>query len=211
MNRHDDRPTLVVRDLERRFGDRTVLNGIDLEVAPGERVVLLGPNGSGKTTMLRCVAGTLEPTGGSVSVGGHPAGSLEGRRLIGVSLSQERSFYMRLSARANLLFFARIRGHARRTALRMVAELEDELELHEILAERADRCSSGMLQQLSLARALLDDPPLLLLDEATRSLDEGAVARLWSALDRRHATAILMATHRKEDVELCDTRVDLSA
>ncbi len=202
-------PTLAIRALRRRFGEQEILGGLDLTVGPGDRVALLGPNGSGKTTMLRCVAGTLEPTGGSVRICGHRAGSVEARRLIGVSLSQERSFYMRLSGRANLLFFARVRGRSGRAATQIVSNLEDELELHEILAERADRCSSGMLQQLSLARALLADPPLLLLDEATRSLDEAAVARLWVALDRRSATAVMLATHRKEDVEGCDVALDL--
>jgi ABC-type multidrug transport system ATPase subunit len=211
VNRHRDQPTLIVRRLERRFGDRRVLNGVDLELAPGERVALTGPNGSGKTTMVRCVAGTLEPTSGSVRIGGHPAGSIDARRLIGVSLSQERSFYMRLSGQANLLFFARVRGHSRGSARRMVRELEDELELGSILRERADRCSTGMLQQLGFARALLGEPALLLLDEPTRSLDEGAVERLWSAIGRRVRTALLLATHRHEDLDLCGRRVDLSA
>jgi len=204
-------PTLAIHALRRRFGEREILRGLDLTVSQGDRVALLGPNGSGKTTMLRCVAGTLEPTSGSVRICGHRAGSVEARRSIGVSLSQERSFYMRLSGRANLLFFARVRGRSGRAATQIVSNLEDELELHEILAERADRCSSGMLQQLALARALLAEPPLLLLDEPTRSLDDAAQARFWAAVDRRPQSTFLIATHLESDVERCERRVALAS
>jgi ABC-type multidrug transport system ATPase subunit len=181
----------------------------NLVMEPGARVALCGPNGSGKTTILRCVAGTLTPTAGDVLVGGNPSGTLGARLLLGTSLSQERSFYLRLSGRANLLFFSRLRGGGKRAAARRVAELEDELELGEILAQRLDRCSTGMIQQLGFARALLGDPALLLLDEPTRSLDSAAVERLWSALDRRPRSALLIATHRGADVDRCGTRIDL--
>jgi ABC-type multidrug transport system ATPase subunit len=177
----------------------------------GQRVALRGPNGIGKTTVLRCVTGTLAPTSGRISVGGHLAGSIQARRQIGASFSQERSFYLRLSGRENLLVFARVRGLSRRDAVERVRELEDELELEEILAERVDRCSTGMVQQLAVARALLDDPELLVLDEPTRSLDDEATARLWAALDRRPAPALLMATHRDDDVDHCHWRIELSS
>lgn len=200
-------PVLTIRGLRRRFGERWVLNGIDLDVYRGERLAVLGPNGCGKTTLLRCIAGTLAPTTGSVRIGGHGFGSLDARRLVGVSLSQERSFYMRLSGRANLLFFARIRGHSARVATRIVSELEDELELWKILSERTDRCSTGMLQQLGFARALMGDPALLVLDEPTRSLDEEAIGRFWAAIDRRTEAAVVLATHRSDDIARCAKRV----
>jgi ABC-type multidrug transport system ATPase subunit len=205
-----DEKILKIVELCRRFGDRDVVGSLDLVVASGERIALCGPNGSGKTTVLRCIAGTLTPTSGRIHVGAYTAGTLEARRLIGVSLSQERSFYLRLSGRENLLFFARVRGYGASEAARRVASLAEELELESILAQRVDRCSTGMIQQLAFARALLGDPPLLLLDEPTRSLDRDAFDRLWTALDRRPGTALLIATHNEEDVERCHQRIRLS-
>ncbi len=200
---------LLVEALKRRFGEHEVIRHLDLAVRPGERVALLGPNGSGKSTVLRCVAGTLAPSQGRALIGGHEAGAKQARGLVGVSLSQERSFSLRLSGRDNLLFFARLRGHGRRAAVRTVHRLEEELQLGEVLAERADRCSTGMVLQLAFARALLGDPPLLVLDEPTRSLDAAAAERLWAALDRRPRSAVLIATHRADDVARCDYNVEL--
>lgn len=202
-----DQKILSVEGLSRRFGAREVVQSLALSLEPGQRLALCGPNGSGKTTVLRCVAGTLTPTAGRVSIAGHPAGSLEARKLVGASLSQDRSFYLRLSGRANLLFFARLRYGARE-ASRRVEALAEELEAGEIVAERVDKCSSGMVQQLAFARALLGEPSLLLLDEPTRSLDKAATGRLWSALERRPTTAVLLATHLEDDLIRCDGRID---
>ncbi len=202
-------PILVVEGLVRRFGPRVVLSGIDLSLRSGDRLALRGPNGSGKTTILRCIAGTVTPSGGRILVGGHPSGTQEARRAIGVSLSQDRSFYLRLSGRDNLLFFAGVRGFRRAKARKLVRELEEELKLQPILDQRVDRCSTGMIQQLSFARALLGAPPILLLDEPTRSLDDAAAERFWGALDRRPAVTLLIATHRHEDLEHCHSSLSL--
>ena len=159
----------------------------------GERVALIGPNGSGKTTVLRCVAGTLAPSSGEVRIRGHEAGSFEARQSLGVSFSQERSFYLRLLGRDNLLFYAGVRGFGRKEAVRLISELcpSSELGIDAILAIRTDRCSTGMVQQLSFCwrSDWLIRHTCSPLDEPTRSLDHDAIARLWSALDRRPATA----------------------
>lgn len=202
---------LRLEGVTRRFGAREVVRSLDLAVARGERVAFCGPNGSGKTTVLRCIVGTLTPTSGRITIGENTAGTLEARRLLGVSFSQERSFYLRLSGRDNLLFYAGVRGRTRKEAVRKVNELSDELELDTILPTRADRCSTGMIQQLAFARALIGEPELLLLDEPTRSLDHDAVGRLWAAIDRRASTALVIATHNEDDIERCGRRIDFSA
>jgi ABC-type multidrug transport system ATPase subunit len=204
----EDEPILVVRDLSRRFGNEEVIRSLSLAVHRGDRTAICGANGSGKSTFLRCVAGTLTPSGGRVRIGPHAAGSVAAAQRIGVLLSQERSFYLRLSGRENLLMFARTRGLDRKAAARSVDELSAELELDDILRERADRCSTGMLQQLAIARALLTNPSLLLFDEPVRSLDRSAVDRFWAALDRRENAAVLMATHNADDVGRCTSRID---
>lgn len=202
-------PSLEVVGLVHRYGRREVVHGLDFTLRPGDRVALSGPNGSGKTTIIRCVAGTLIPTAGQIRVSGHAAGSVEARQALGVSFSQERSFYLRLTARENLLFFARVRGLSRRRADARVAGLAEKLELDAFIDKRVDRCSTGMIQQLAFARALIGDPPLLLLDEPTRSLDRDAAARFWAALDQLSATALLIATHNDHDIKHCNHRIDL--
>ena len=203
-------PVLVVEALARRFGTHEVVRSLDLVLQPGERVALCGPNGSGKTTVLRCIAGTVTPSGGRISIDGHPTGSIEARRLVGASFSQERSFYLRLTGHDNLLFYARVRVRGKAEAARQVATVVQELKLEKVVRERVDRCSTGMTQQLAFARALLGEPQLLLLDEPTRSLDERAVERLWRALDRRRdRVGLVIATHRSDDIERCDGQIEL--
>jgi len=201
---------LVVEGLCREFGERPVVDGFELSLSSGERVALRGPNGSGKTTVLRCILGTLLPTRGRISVGGHAAGSLAARSLIGAVLPQDRAFYLRLTGRTNLLFYAKVRGLDRHEAARRVQELDGELRLSETLSRRLDRCSTGMLQKLAIARALIAEPPLLLLDEPTRSLDDAAVELLWAALERRPDVAVVIATHRRDDLARCDREIDLT-
>jgi ABC-2 type transport system ATP-binding protein len=196
--------------LTRSFQGERVLGPLDLHLERGERLALTGPNGAGKSTLLRCVAGTLAPTSGTVAVAGHRAGTVAAKRHIGVSFAQERSFYLRLTGVENLLTFASMRQAPARARADLQRVL-DELELHDVAARRIDRCSSGMVQQLAIARALLGLPALLLLDEPTRSLDAAAVERLWCALDRRPQVTLIIATHRSEDVERCERRLDLAA
>lgn len=185
--------------MERRFGDAVVFRALDLALDRGERLIVKGANGSGKSTLLRCVAGVLRPSAGAVSIEGHAAGTVRARALVGASLAQERSFYLRLTGRENLLFFARLRLPSKKAAAREVRRLEEELVLEEVLPRPMTQCSTGMMQQVGLARALLGDPPLLVLDEPTRSLDTAAVDRFWGALERRPGCAAMVATHRTED------------
>jgi ABC-type multidrug transport system ATPase subunit len=201
---------LELTTVTRSFAGRRVLGPVDLDLRAGERLALTGPNGSGKSTLLRCIGGTVAPTTGTITIDGARAGTRAARHRVGTSFSQERSFYLRLTGRENLRTFACLRepvSHARRR----VEELVSELGLEEIAAMRVDRCSTGMVQQLAFARALLGAPGLLLLDEPTRSLDEAAVTRVWAALERRPSLALIIATHRHEDIERCERHLALEA
>lgn len=169
----------------RFFGPaRTVLDGVGLTVQPGEVVALLGANGAGKSTLLRVAAGLVLPR----------AGAVRRRGRLGLGLAEERSFYWRLSVRENLRFFAALEG----APAARVDRLIDEVGLGDARDRPVRACSTGMRARLALARALLPDPDLLLLDEVERGLDVGARdelrARLaeWAAAPGR---AALVATH----------------
>jgi ABC-type multidrug transport system ATPase subunit len=182
---------------------------VDVALEPGDRLAVTGPNGSGKSTLLRCIAGTVTPSSGEVTIAGLRAGVRGARSLIGATFAQERSFYLRLTGLQNLLTFARLRQPSAAAARRDVMAIIEELELTDIAAARVDQCSTGMVQQLAFARALLGTPHVLLLDEPTRSLDAGASERLWAAIDRRSSSVTVLATHRDEDVERCERNLSL--
>lgn len=191
---------ICIQGLTKRFGQMWALNGVDLSVAPGEILALLGHNGAGKSTLLRILATTVIPDGGSARVAGFDVVSEpeQVRRRLGITLGDERSWYWRLSGRKNLEFFATLYGFSRRQAAARVAELLDELELTYAADRRFDGYSTGMRMRLSLARAMLPDPPVLLLDEPTRSLDPVAAASFRdqvATLAHAQGKAILLTTH----------------
>jgi ABC-2 type transport system permease protein len=207
---HDDEPwpAIEVRDLTRRFGSAVVLDRLSLTVQPGERLGVYGPNGSGKTTLLRCLAGTLTPSGGEALVFGHRSGSWEGRRALGVSLGQERALYGRLSGYENLLFAARLRMPAGQVR-RAVGAICEEMEMGAFIGLPVERYSSGMRGRLAVGRVLLGQPPILLLDEPTRSLDADASALVWSALERRPELTVIVASPRREELSWCPRVIEL--
>lgn len=210
------RPSALQRLFVRGASDAPVeaLSGVDLAVGSGEIVGLVGPNGAGKSTLIRIIATVLDATSGGVTVDGFDTLSrpLEVRRRIGLVLSDERSMYWRLSGRENLEFFARMAGMERRTARARAGELLARFDL----ASR-DRMvyaySSGMRARLAIARALVHEPPLLVLDEPTRSLDPVATKDVGSIM-RDLATAgraVLLSSHRVDEIEqLCDRIVVLT-
>ncbi|MCI4061277.1 ATP-binding cassette domain-containing protein [Micromonospora sp. R77] len=187
----------------RTFRRRPVFSGLDLAVAPGTRLLLTGGNGAGKTTLLRCLAGTLALSAGRATVAGRPAGSPAARRLVGVALAPEQTLCGQLSGHDNLLLVARMRLSTREAA-RAVARVEEELGITDYARVPANQCSAGMRARISVARALLGDPPVVLLDEPGRSLDAAARALLWAALDRRPGLTCVFASHLAEDRARCD-------
>jgi ABC-2 type transport system ATP-binding protein len=206
-------PPISASGVSRSFGARRALERVSLAVAAGEIHAVLGRNGAGKTTLVRILAGLTIPDEGTVTVLGQDA-TLAPRSLkslVGVIPSGDRSFYLRLSGLENLVFFARLHGLRRRAArLRSMGALE-AVGLGEVAGQRVGHYSHGMQKRLSVARALLTDPPVLLVDEATHDLDPHA-ARVVRELVRDLAdrgTATLWATQRVEEIRSFADRVTL--
>jgi ABC-2 type transport system ATP-binding protein len=202
---------IEVRGLTRRFGQLVALDGLDLSLARSEIVALLGENGAGKSTLIRVLATTMHPNAGEVLVEGYDVlrQPTEAKACIGLVLAEERSFFWRLTGRANLEFFAALRGMRRRKAARETTRVLAEVDLSDVADRRVDRYSTGMRARLSLARALLGRPSVLLLDEPTRSLDAVAASEmrmLIATLARDSGAAVLLATHNLHEAAQLATR-----
>jgi ABC-type multidrug transport system ATPase subunit len=191
-------------DVRRRFGEKVALDGVSLRVARGEIGALLGPNGAGKTTLLRILCGLMDADSGTVRVMGEDArrSPRELRGRIGLVPSGDRSFYLRLTGLQNLVFFARLHGLSRRAAGARSLEVLEDVGLGGAERRRVGLYSHGMQKRLSVARALLMKPEVMLIDEATHDLDpEGArqVRELVAGFARR-GTAVLWTTQRLDEI-----------
>lgn len=189
-------PLLQASGITKRFGNRAVLRGINLELGPGERVALFGPNGAGKTTLLRILATLSTPTSGTLAIGGLDLSREreEARRHIGV-VAHQTYLYEDLTAEENLRFYARMYDVA--DPPRRISEVLKVVGLDERRHDRVRTFSRGMQQRLSLARATLHRPQLLLLDEPDAGLDRAAVGLLAELIARQAADggAVLLTTH----------------
>jgi ABC-2 type transport system ATP-binding protein len=222
-------PVVEVRNVSKWFGHRTAwyrwpralrprverfyaLRDVSLAVAPGEILGVAGPNGAGKTTLLRLMAGLLEAETGSVWLDGCALAALghRARRNIGYVSNDERSFFWRLTGRQNLEFFGCLYGLSRTQVRRRIDDLVEGFGLHDQVRQLFRDYSSGTRKKLAIMRALLHEPPLVLLDEATNSLDPPSARRVKS-LVRDYVSggperAAIWSTHRLEEIgEICDT------
>jgi ABC-type multidrug transport system ATPase subunit len=197
-------PALALRGVTRAYGEKLALRDVSLSVAPGEIHALLGPNGSGKTTLIRTLAGLLTPTSGEVSVLSLDASqaSQRLRQLVGFVPSGDRSFYLRISGLENLVFFGRLHGLRRREAVARANELLERVELADVADTRVAFYSHGMQKRLSVARAFLTDPPILLVDEATHDLDPGGAREVRALASEAAArgAAVVWATQRIDEI-----------
>lgn len=208
-------PLLRLKRLMRRRVAEPVaaLTDVTFDVKAGEVFGLIGRNGAGKTTLAKIIATLVRPTKGSVHVCGYDSIADEARvrHSVGLAAAEERSFYWRLTALQNLAFFARLYGLDERGAAERINILLEQFDLNEIARRRFGELSTGNKQRMAVARAMLAAPPVLLLDEPTRSLDPVAaksmrrlIARLAAGLDGAHRTTVLLTSHNLAEIEeLC--------
>ena len=193
-----------VSGLVKRFGDKTVVDHVSMQVAEGEIVGFLGPNGSGKTTTIRMMCGLLTPDAGSGQVLGHDLLSegLKIKREVGY-MTQRFSFYEDLTIAENLMFVARL--YRLKPAGEHVARTLEELGLTSRRNQLAGTLSGGWKQRLALAACIMHQPKLLLLDEPTAGVDPKARREFWDEIHRlaRGGLTVLVSTHYMDEAERC--------
>jgi heme exporter protein A len=204
-------PAIQLAGLRRDFGERTALAGVDLRVEPGGSVAVLGPNGSGKSTLLRILAGLLRPSSGEVSILGCslPKETHRLRGLVGY-LGHDPLLYRDLSPRENLELTAALHGIEPATAGPRIEALLDAVGMARRADDRVAELSAGMKQRIDICRAVLHQPPLLLLDEPDAHLDADArrrIAPLIAAGNGR--TRVLVSHERGPAIEGADFVLEL--
>jgi ABC-2 type transport system ATP-binding protein len=203
---HDGGPAVETTGLTKRFGQRAAIDSVDLQVPRGSAFGFLGPNGAGKTTMIRMLLGLTHATAGSMSVLGRPVPSERSQALARVgAIVEEPRFHPQLSGRENLRIVAAARGP--HTHERIVPALR-RVGLSERADEKVKKYSLGMRQRLGVARCLLADPLLLILDEPTNGLDPGGIQEfreMIRAMVEQEGRTVFISSHLLDEVEkICD-------
>jgi len=204
-------PLIHARGLTKRFGDLTAVDGIDFDVAKGEAFGFLGPNGAGKSSTMRMIGCVSPITGGTLTVLGlspHRDGPAIRQRL-GV-VPQLDTLDTELTVRENMIIYGRYFGLSRREVRERADRLLEFVQLNERANSRVDPLSGGMKRRLTIARSLVNEPELLLLDEPTTGLDPQARHAVWDRLFRlkRQGVTLVLTTHYMDEAEqLCDRLV----
>jgi ABC-2 type transport system ATP-binding protein len=191
------------------------LSEVSFDVRAGEIFGLIGRNGAGKTTLTKIIATLVQPTSGAVTVNGFDSvrDDEKVRAQVGLATAEERSFYWRLTVEQNLMFFARLYGLGDTLARRRIIELVNQFELKELVTRRFGELSTGNKQRMAFARAMLPKPPVLLLDEPTRSLDPLAATRMRALINALAGgdppVTILLTSHNLTEVEELCARVGI--
>ena len=206
---------IEIKSLAAQRGRRQVLSDVSLSIARGEIFGILGPNGAGKSTLFAILTGILAPQSGTVELDGKSLvpGDRSLRARVGV-VFQEPALDGRLTLRENLVLAGDLYGVARSRLRDRVGELTARAEIAERLDETIATFSGGLRRRAEIARALVHDPEVLLLDEPTTGLDEGAFRRTWEmllALRRERGMTLLLTTHRPDEAERVDRLAILDA
>ena len=195
---------IETHDLSKQFGTFWAVEDVNLAVQPGQILALLGQNGAGKTTTVRMLTGLLNPTRGDARVAGYDVRSHASsvRASVGV-LTEQHGLYLRMTGQEYLEFFGRIYTLAPAARLARIAELLEYFGLAEAASRRIGEYSKGMRQKLALARALLHEPPVLLLDEPTSAMDPESARLVRDEIARLRSShrAIIMCTHNLSEAE----------
>jgi lipooligosaccharide transport system ATP-binding protein len=207
----DDLPLIYARSLRKRFGDFTAVDGIDIDVARGEAFGFLGPNGAGKSSTMRMIGCVSQPTEGTLRILGlDPArDGAKIRARLGVCPQQD-TLDPELTVRQNLTVYARYFGIPRRAARAKADELIEFVQLTDRANSRVEPLSGGMKRRLTIARALVNDPEVVMLDEPTTGLDPQARHLVWERLFRlkKQGVTLVLTTHYMDEAEqLCDRLV----
>lgn len=206
-----NKPTLIARDLRKSYGEFRAVKGVDFEVCRGECFGFLGPNGAGKTTTMKMIYGAAIPTDGELTVAGLDV-KLDERRVkrrIGV-VPQENNLDDDLKVKENLLVYGRYFDLPKKTVLRRAEELLEFVQLTEKAESKVEQLSGGMKRRLLIARALINDPDIVVLDEPTTGLDPQARHLVWDRLrelTREDKTLVLTTHYMEEAAQLCDRLV----
>jgi ABC-2 type transport system ATP-binding protein len=200
-------PALSIRGLTKRYDDGFLaVEDFDLEIEAGSFFGLLGPNGAGKTTIISAVCNLIRITAGEIEVFGRPNGALDARRMVGLA-EQDVNLDRFLDVEETLLYHGGYFGMSRAESRRRAGEMMDVFDLRAKAGVRAPKLSGGMRRRLLLARALMHEPRLVILDEPTAGVDFELRLELWRYIRRLHeeGTTILLTTHYLEEAdELCE-------
>jgi lipooligosaccharide transport system ATP-binding protein len=211
----DDLPLIHARGLVKRFGDFTAVDGIDVDVARGEAFGFLGPNGAGKSSTMRMIGCVSPVTDGTLRVLGHDP-AVDGPRIrarLGV-VPQEDTLDFELSVLENLVVYGRYFGMSTKQAAERGRQLLEFVQLEERASSMVEPLSGGMKRRLTIARSLINDPDVLLLDEPTTGLDPQARHVVWDRLFRlkQRGVTLVLTTHYMDEAEqLCDRLVVMDA
>jgi ABC-2 type transport system ATP-binding protein len=199
---------LRLEGLTRRFGERIAVDQLTLEIARGEVFGFLGPNGAGKSTTFHLLTGLLAPDSGRLFIDGREAAPSDGRvrQRLGV-VFQDPSLDDKLTALENLRLGAALYGLSGKRAQSRIDQLLALVELGDRAKEPVERFSGGMKRRLEIARVLLHEPEILIMDEPSRGIDAPTQRRIWEQLlelRRARRTTILLTTHQPDEAEYCD-------